>query len=207
MEYNNNKAQNQTIMPKPGKIFKKNIYWQLFTVFFRIGSFTIGGGYAMIPLIRKEVVDRKKWIEEKEFIDMLAMAQSAPGMIAVNTAIFVGYKVKGFRGSLATTLGSVIPAFLIILLIAMFFGEFRKNEVVTSVFKGIRPVVVALIAASLYNLSGAAGITWKTAVIPLAVVLLIWLAGLSPVWIVLAAIPGGIAYGYFQAKRTDKNKV
>ncbi|NLN29640.1 MAG: chromate transporter [Bacteroidales bacterium] len=193
-------------MSKPGYIFKNNIYWQLFTVFFRIGSFTIGGGYAMIPLIRKEVVDRKKWIGEKEFVDMLAMAQSAPGMIAVNTAIFVGYKIKGFRGSLATTLGSVIPAFLIILLIAMFFGEFRKNEVVTSVFKGIRPAVVALIAASLYHLSEAAGVTWKTAVIPLAVVVLIWLAGLSPVWIILATITGSIAYGHFKAKRTDKNK-
>jgi len=202
-----NKTELNTIfMPKPGIFFKRNIYWQLFAVFFRIGSFTIGGGYAMIPLIRKEVVDRKKWIGEKEFVDMLAMAQSAPGMIAVNTAIFVGYKVKGFRGSLATTLGSVIPAFVIILLIAMFFGEFRKNETVASVFTGIRPAVVALIAASLYNLSGAAGITWKTAVIPLAVVLLIWLAHISPAWIVLAAIPGGIAWGHVRAKQINKKK-
>lgn len=160
----------------------------------------------MLPLIRKEVVEKRKWIEEQEFIDMLAMAQSAPGMISVNTAIFVGHKVKGLKGSLVTTLGSTLPSFLIILFIAMFFTEFRENETVKSIFMGIRPAVVALIAASLYNLSGDAGITWKTVIIPIAVVLLIWRLKVSPAWIILAAIIGGIAYGYFQTKRPGKNK-
>ena len=183
-----------------------NVYWQLFAAFFRIGAFTIGGGYAMIPLIQKEVVDNKHWLEEREFIDMLAMAQSAPGVIAINTAIFVGYKVKGFKGSLITTLGSALPSFLIILLIAIVFTDFRDNAVVARIFKGIRPAVVALIAAPLYNMSKAAGINRKTIVIPVAVVLLIWLASISPAWIVLAAIVGGIAYGLLQSKYMKERK-
>ena len=89
----------------------------MFSTFVRIGSFTLGGGYAMIPLIQKEVVENKKWMDDAEFIDMLAMAQSAPGVMAVNTAIFVGYKIRGFKGSLITTLGSALPSFLIILMI------------------------------------------------------------------------------------------
>ncbi len=192
-------------MSKLRKIFTKNIYWELFISFFRIGSFTIGGGYAMLPLIRKEVIEKRKWIEEHEFIDMLAMAQSAPGMISVNTAIFVGLKVKGFKGSLVTTMGAVLPAFFIILFIAIYFSGIRDNEVVASIFKGIRPAVVALIVAALYNISGAAGITWKTAILPLTVVLLIWRLKISPVWIVLATIIISIAYGFLQIKHQNKN--
>ncbi len=186
-------------------IFKNNIYWQLFVTFVRIGSFTFGGGYAMIPLIQKEVVDKRKWIEQNEFIDMLAMAQSAPGVMAINTAIFVGYKIKGFKGSLATSLGSALPSFIIILLIAMYFSEFRDNETVARIFMGIRPAVVALIAAPLYNMAKMAGINKFKLLIPLAVVLFIWLLGISPVWIVLAAIAGGISYGVIVQKGVKKS--
>ncbi|MHB9056035.1 MAG: chromate transporter [Paludibacteraceae bacterium] len=187
--------------PKPG-----NIYWQMFTTFVRIGTFTIGGGYAMIPLIQKEVVERKKWMDAREFIDMLAMAQSAPGVIAINTAIFIGYKIKGFKGSLVTTLGSALPSFIIILLIAMTFTNFKDNIVVEKIFKGIRPAVVALIAAPLYNMSKSAGITWKTIIIPVLTALLIWLAGVSPIWIVAIAIAGGIFYGSFHSRRITKSR-
>lgn len=159
----------------------------------------------MLPLIRKEVIEKRKWIEEHEFIDMLAMAQSAPGMISVNTAIFVGLKVKGFKGSLVTTMGAVLPAFFIILFIAIYFSGIRDNEVVASIFKGIRPAVVALIVAALYNISGSAGITWKTAILPLIVVLLIWRLKISPVWIVLATIIISIAYGFLQIKHQNNN--
>lgn len=179
----------------------ENIFLELFLTFFRIGTFTIGGGYAMIPLIQREVVNKKHWIDEKEFIDMLAMAQSAPGVIAVNTAIFVGYKIRGFKGSLASVLGASLPSFTMILVIAVFFSNFRENPVVNSVFKGIRPAVVALIVAPLYNMGKAAGITWKTAIIPIAVALLIWKIGISPVLIVLLAIVGGILYGVIHSKK------
>lgn len=184
----------------------RSIYWQLFYTFFKIGSFTFGGGYAMIPLIQEEVVDKKKWIDKREFIDMLAMAQSAPGVMAINTSIFIGYKVRGFKGSVVAALGTALPSFIIILLIAMVFTNFRNNPVVERIFKGIRPAVVALIAAPLYKMGKAAGVTWKTIFIPIMVVLAIWLGGVSPVWVVLAAILGGISYGTIRAKQTTKSE-
>lgn len=173
----------------------------MFITFVRIGTFTFGGGYAMIPLIQEEVVKKRKWIEEREFIDMLAMAQSAPGVMAINTAIFIGYKMRGFKGSLITAIGTALPSFIIILLIAIVFTSFRENPVIERIFKGIRPAVVALIAAPLYKMGKSAGITWKTIIIPIAAVLLIWLGGISPVWIVIAAILGGILYGTINAKK------
>lgn len=180
------------------------LYWQMFFTFVKIGSFTFGGGYAMIPLIQKEVVENKKWIDKNEFIDMLAMAQSAPGVMAINTAIFIGYKIRGFKGSLVTAFGTALPSFLIILLIAMVFTNFRENETVERIFKGIRPAVVALIAAPLYSMAKSAGVNWKNIFIPIAAVLLIWLLNISPIWIVLAAIIGGIIYGSYQSKNLTK---
>lgn len=179
----------------------KPTYWRLFSTFVRIGAFTLGGGYAMIPLIQKEIVENNKWMEEREFIDMLAMAQAAPGVIAVNTAIFIGYKIKGLKGSFVTTLGSVLPSFIIILLIAMVFTNFRDNQVVERIFKAIRPAVVALIAAPLYQMAKTAGVTWKNVLIPIGAVLLIAWANISPVWIVLAAILGGIGFGVLRDKK------
>lgn len=175
-------------------------YWQLFITFFKIGSFTIGGGYAMIPLIEREVVVRKKWIPEREFVDMLAMAQSAPGVMAINTAVFVGYKLRGVKGSIIAALGTALPSFLVIVLIAMFFVDFRTNPVVDKVLKGMRPAVVALIAAPLWRLSKSAGINAKTIFIPIVAALLIWLFNVPPVYIVGVSILGGIAYGLFRKK-------
>lgn len=172
-------------------------YLQLFWSFFKIGAFTFGGGYAMIPLIQKEVVNRKKWLAEGEFIDMLAIAQSVPGPISLNTAVFVGNKVKGKKGSLVTSLGIILPSFIVILLIAIVFTEFKNNPGVERVFKGIRPAVVALIAAPLWNMGKTAGITWQTLWIPVIATLLIWLLGLSPVYVVIIAIAGGIGYYKF----------
>ena len=167
---------------------------QLFGTFFKIGAFTLGGGYAMIPLVQREVVDRRGWIAEEEFLDLIALAQSAPGVIAVNTAVFVGYKIAGWRGVVMSVLGATLPSFLIILLIAMCFTRFREYPQVEAVFKGIRPAVVALIAAPLYKMAKAAKITWKNAWIPIAAALLIWLLGVSPVLIIVAAIVGGLAW-------------
>ena len=179
------------------------IYWQMFITFVRIGAFTIGGGYAMIPLIQREVVQVRKWMSPKEFIDMLALAQSAPGVIAINTAIFIGYKLKGVRGSIVTALGCALPSFVIILIIAMVFTDFKDNPLVERIFKGIRPAVVALIAAPLYNMAKSAGVTWKTLFIPVIAALLIWGLNISPVWVVIAAIVGGIIYGTVRTKKTN----
>ena len=180
------------------------IYWQMFITFVRIGAFTIGGGYAMIPLIQREVVQVRKWMSPKEFIDMLALAQSAPGVIAINTAIFIGYKIKGVRGSIVTAFGCALPSFVIILLIAMLFTGFKDNPVVERIFKGIRPAVVALIAAPLYNMAKSAGVTWKTIFIPLIAALLIWGLNISPVWVIVAAIAGGIVFGILRTRNLKK---
>lgn len=183
------------------KITKMTSYWTLFLIFSKIGAFTLGGGYAMFPLIQQEIVDKRQWIDRREFLDLLAIAQSAPGIIAVNIAIFVGYKLKGVKGSLVTTLGTVLPSFVAILLIALFFQEFKDNIYVQRIFMGIRPVTVALIAAPVLQMGRAAcekKILW---LIPLTVAAAIWLAGISPVGIVLAAGFSGWLGGWIKERR------
>ena len=150
----------------------------------------------MIPLIQREIVERKHWIDEEEFLNMIALAQAAPGIIAVNSAIFIGWRCGGWRGVLGAVLGAVIPSFLIILAIAMMFQDYKDQPAVEAVFKGVRPAVVALIAAPLLKMARTAKISWLTALIPIAAALLIWLAGLSPVWVIFITIVATILYTY-----------
>ena len=126
---------------------------QLFWTYVKIGTFTLGGGYAMLPLIQREVVDKHHWIEEKEFLNMIALAQAAPGLIAVNSAIFIGHRIAGWKGTIACVSGAVLPSFIIILLIAMYFTHLKEMPVVEAIFKGVRPAVVALIAATVIKLA------------------------------------------------------
>lgn len=167
---------------------------QLFTIFFKIGAFTVGGGYAMIPLIEAEIVTKKGWVTKEDFLDLLAIAQSAPGVFAVNIAIFIGYRLRGVRGCIVTALGAILPSFLIILCIALFFLRFKENPTIEAIFKGIRPAVVALIAAPTFNLAKAAKINRYTIWIPIISALLIWLLGFSPIWIILLAGIGGYVW-------------
>lgn len=169
-------------------------YWELFLVFFKIGAFTFGGGYAMIPLIRNEVVSKKKWLHDEEFIDTLAIAQSMPGPIALNTALFVGNKRLGFKGSLFSGAGIILPSFMVILLIALVFTQFKENPIIERIFKGIRPAVVALIAAPLVSLGKSAGINRRNIWIPVFVALSVWLLHISPIYIVLGSILLGIMH-------------
>ena len=164
------------------------MFFQLFWTYLKIGTFTLGGGYAMLPLIQREVVDRKGWIDEEEFLNMIALAQAAPGLIAVNSAIFIGWRIGGWKGVCGAVLGAVLPSFLIILAIAMVFQEWKELPAVEAAFKGIRPAVVALIAAPLFKMAKAAKISWLTALIPVAVALLIWLGHVNPVWVILATV-------------------
>ena len=170
------------------------MYLTLFLSFLKIGAFTIGGGYAMLPLIEREVVDRG-WMTKEDFIDLFAVAQSLPGIFAVNIAIFVGYKLKKTKGSIVCALGSILPSFIILLAIALFFTHVKDNVWVEKIFKGLRPAVVALIAVPC--LTTAKKIKMKTAtyIIPIVAALLIWRGGISPVWIIVAAAAGGIIYG------------
>ena len=158
----------------------------------------------MIPLIQKEVVDRKGWLQEHEFVEMLAIAQSAPGPIALNTAIFVGYKARGGSGVLFSSLGIILPSFIIILLVAMVFTEWKNHPGVERVFKGIRPAVVALIAAPLWRMGKSAGVTAKSVLIPVGVAFLIWQFQWSPIYFIVAAIVGGILYGKWSMNRLKK---
>lgn len=168
--------------------------FQLFYIFLKIGAFTIGGGYAMIPLIEAEIVTKKGWLAKEDFLDLLAIAQSAPGVFAVNIAIFIGYRLRGVRGCIVTALGAILPSFLIILCIALFFLRFKENPTVEAIFRGIRPAVVALIAAPTFNLAKAAKINRYTIWIPIISALLIWLLGFSPIWIILLAGIGGYVW-------------
>lgn len=158
----------------------------------KIGTFTLGGGYAMLPLIQREVVDRKGWIDEEEFLNMIALAQAAPGLIAVNSAIFIGWRVGGRKGVCGAVLGAVLPSFLIILAIAMLFAEWKEQPAVEAVFKGVRPAVVALIAAPLVKMARTAtkdkGHNAIFLLVSLAAALLIWLGHVNPVWVIIATI-------------------
>lgn len=152
------------------------MYWQLFFTFFKIGAFTFGGGWAMISIIEKEIVDKHKWLDRQEFLDLLAVAQSLPGILAVNISVAVGDKLRGSRGSIVSALGTILPSFLMILAIAIFLTPdiIKTNATITAIFKGIRPAVVALIVAPVISSAKAAGISWRTVIIPVAVALLIW---------------------------------
>ena len=177
------------------------LYLQLFWTYLKIGTFTLGGGYVMLPMIEREVVQRKQWIDSEEFLNMIALAQAAPGLIAVNSAIFIGWRIGGWRGVIATVLGAVLPSFLIILAIAMLFQDYKDLPAIEAIFKGIRPAVVALIAAPLCRMAYSAKISWATAIVPIAGALLIWLVGLSPVWIILVTVLATIAYTWLRERR------
>ncbi len=178
-----------------------NIYVEIFTSFAKIGAFTIGGGYAMIPLIQKEVVERRGWVKEEEFLDYLAISQSAPGILAINISIFIGEKLKGVKGSVVAALGSALPSFVMILLIALFFQGYRDNEVVNKIFMGIRPAVVALIAVPFLTLSKSAITNRYTAIIPVVTIVLIAFLGVSPIWLILSGALLGLFYHFLTVKR------
>lgn len=180
------------------------MYWKLFKIFAKIGAFTIGGGAAMIPIIEKEVVEKHNWLTSEEFLDIIAIAQSAPGLIAVNVSIFVGHKICGVRGSIIATLGSILPPFIIILMIAALFTNFQDNETVLSIFKGIRPAVVALIAAPVIRMAIKNKLTIYKGAIILFTIIGIAFLGISPIWIIVAAILGSIIYSFVELKKIEK---
>ena len=154
----------------------------------------------MIPLIEEEVVNKKQWVTKEEMLDLIAIAQSCPGVFAINISIFVGYKLNKERGAMATALGTALPSFLIILLIAMFFHQFEDNKVVAAMFRGIRPAVVALIAVPTFNLAKRAQLNIWTVWIPIVSALAIWMLGVSPIWVIIAAGVGGFLWGKFSSR-------
>ena len=149
----------------------------------------------MIPLIENDVVEKNGWLQKGEFIDLLAVAQSAPGVFAVNMSVFVGYRLRGVAGALSAAFGCVMPSVVIILLIALFFQRFRHIEVVNNIFLGIRPVVVALIAVPVFNVAKSANISMRTIWVPVLSALLIVAFGVSPIYVIIVAGAAGFIWG------------
>ena len=173
--------------------------WQLFDVFAKIGAFTIGGGYAMIPIIQREM-SRRGWISDEELPDIVALSQSAPGVMAVNISIFAGYRLRGVPGSIAATLGSILPSFVIILAIALFFSAFRDNPWVERAFKGIRPVVIALIAVPMVNMARKACTSWWKWLLAVLALVLVAFLNVSPIYILIVVLVLGFSVTYYRER-------
>ena len=179
---------------------KSSSLWQLFGVFAKIGAFTIGGGYAMISLIQNEIV-RRNWLSEDDFSELITLAQTAPGLLAVNISIFTGFRLRGVKGSIVATLASILPSFLIILAIAMAFSGFQDNPIVIRVFKGIRPVVVALILVPMINMVRKSDDTWWKWVLSAVVLALVGFLGVSPIYLLLCVIVIFLGISAYREKR------
>ncbi len=178
--------------------------WQLFITFFKIGAFTFGGGWAMIAIIQREIVEKHRWIDKEEFIDLLAMVQSLPGILAVSIAVAIGERLRGAKGCIVAALGTIIPSFVMILAIAIFLTPelITNNPTLSAIFKGIRPAVVALIVAPVITSAKAAKIGWSTAWIPSVVALLIW-SKLPIISNPIIFIIIGGAVGWWQMRRVQ----
>lgn len=176
-------------------------YCDLFWSFFKVGAFTIGGGYAMIPLMQRELVERHGWMSEEDFLDQVALSQAMPGVFAVNMAAMTGFRLRKGWGSAVAIAGNILMPVVFILLLAMFFRAFREVPAVERVFLGLRPAVVALIAAPVFTMARSAKVGWSNVWIPVVSALLIWLLGVSPILVVLAAALGGYLYSRLKTNR------
>ncbi|MDF2545304.1 MAG: chromate transporter [Anaerosolibacter sp.] len=181
----------------------KNMF-KMFMIFFKIGAFTLGGGYAMIPLIEEEIVEKNKWIDPEEFIDIIALSQTIPGALAINSSTYIGYRLFGFPGAVVGCLGTIMPSVIIILLVATFFIQFRSLPLIESIFRGIRPAVVALILLAVMKLGkplpkNAVNLVWV-----IGVALAITLLNVHPIMVIVMS---GIA-GYMlfrEGEKTDED--
>lgn len=166
--------------------------WEMFLTFLRIGAFTFGGGFAMIPIIQEEIVEKREWIAEEDFLDTISIAQSSPGPIAVNISIFMGYRIKGIKGAIVCTLGAVLPSFFIMLIIAMFFSKFQDNLILEKIFAGVRPAVVALIFSAVYTLSYRSKFHYKGLIVALIATSVIVFFNINPIYLILTGAIGSI---------------
>lgn len=161
----------------------------------KIGAFTLGGGYAMIPIMEREFVDKNQWMDRQEFMDIMVVAQTTPGIFAVDMASHIGYKLRGVWGGIVGAVGIALPSIIAIMIIAMFFHNIKDNPWVEKFFRGVRPAVVALIAAPCFKMAKTAGITWRTVWIPIVCCLLIALANVSPIYLIIIAGVAGWLFG------------
>lgn len=172
----------------------------LFLTFLKIGGFTLGGGPAMVPMMEQEVVNHYHWLSKGEFLDILAVSQATPGIFAVDMASHIGYKLGGVRSGICAALGVVAPSLVIILCIAIVFGQFRDNPWVEAAFRGVRPAVVALLAVPVFSMAKSAKVSWNNCWIPILSTCLIWLCGVSPAIIIFIAAMAGFLWGKYKKK-------
>ncbi len=180
----------------------RNIYADLFVTFMKIGGFTFGGGYAMLPMLQKEVVENRHWATEEELMDYYAIGQCTPGVIAVNTATFIGYRLKGIAGGIVATLGVISPSIVIISIISAFLKNFEDISYVQYAFNGIRACVCVLILTAVIKLASKSVIDAVTAVIAGITLVITLLTDISPALVVVAAA----AAGFIAARFTKKGK-
>ena len=173
---------------------------KIFWIFAKIGAFTIGGGIPMIAAIKKELVERQ-WLTDEDFIDIITLAQTAPGLFAVNIAILTGHKLRGTKGSVVATIGSALPPFIIILLVAMFFTSYKDNEYVIKAFKGIRPAVVALIGVPMLDMLRSTRMRWWSWTIVLLSMLLVCFLSVSPIYILICVIAVAAFVSWYNNKK------
>lgn len=201
MNFSNDTQIHEKPKPEPSTVQTAPLL-QVFLSFFKIGAFTFGGGWAMVPLIRKELVDRQKWLEDSEFVDILAIAQSGPGPIAINTSVLCGYKMRGLPGALIATLGSSLPSFVIILVIANFFLKIRDSKAVEAIFKGMRPAIFGLLISAVWQVGRKSISNRKDIVFAAVGAVLLLFFKVNPIFAVLTAAVGGVAYGLTQRSTT-----
>lgn len=168
------------------------ILWELYSVFFKMGLFTFGGGYAMLPIIQEEIVDKRGWATDEEVLDYYAIGQSTPGIIAVNTATFIGYNKKGIMGGIIATLGIVSPSIVIITIIATFFKNFQDYVLVQHALSGIRVVVAALILSTVIKMYGDSVKDWLGIVLFIASFLILVLFDITPIIVIVVSAIIGI---------------
>ncbi len=175
--------------------------WQIFASFFKIGAFTFGGGYAMIPLIQREAVEKRKWVTDEDILDIVAIAESTPGPIAINSATFVGYRAAGVLGSVCATLGVVIPSFVIILAISFVLAQFQDVQAVQYAFNGIRVGVLALLVKALWTMYTKSPKGWAAYVVMGASFLLTAIFSGIVIYVIIGCAVFGIVTSHFMARR------
>lgn len=173
----------------------------MFLTLVKIGTFTLGGGYAMIPLVQKEFVENKKWIDDEEFMDIVALSQTIPGALIINSSTYLGYRLFGFSGAVVACLGSMLPAVIIILLVAIFFNQIKDNEMVETIFKGVRPAVVSLILYSVIKLSKSVSRNLRNYIWVAVSAISIAFFSLNP--IIIIVVSGLLGYILFKGKETS----
>lgn len=183
-------------------IFKQKLsfHLKLFWTFFKIGAFVFGGGFAMIPIIQKEIVTKNQWMSEEEFIDMLGVTQSAPGPVAVNSAVFIGYKLAGLAGAVTALLGTVIPSFVIILLFAIFLSTQHDNYYMNHFFEGVRPAVVALILSAGLKLGKKVIHSYFELFLGILALCLLLLLHVHPFALIILGALTGLIYNHYTKK-------